>query len=339
MSDVKSLTVRALRELAKKHLGKGYSKFKTKDELLAALKKIVPDLFKPAAARANVAAKAATKAASVVRFGKKPVRAPSKAAKQARVGEKAKEPAERNQVSDPAQHPAEPLVEGFFVARVAGETEARRHHLVEDHQKAPAEHAGAAGYDEKLGDLPSSYGDDEVLLLPRDPTTVFCLWDFRQETLESAARGLSSPRAVLRVFEGGALVRQVDFAFESKSFYVHGLPPGRTYRVEAYFVGDDGRAHLVGRPSNSVALPPVGPSSDLTLRFLRIPWGLPLSQLKVLLKEGRAEIRQQPSARGYVEVGRTAHADSASLPWAHAAPPPHMAVGGRSTASSFTGRR
>ena len=51
MSDVKSLTVRALRELAKKHLGKGYSKFKTKDELLAALKKIVPTLFKPALAR------------------------------------------------------------------------------------------------------------------------------------------------------------------------------------------------------------------------------------------------------------------------------------------------
>ena len=46
MAEPKTLTLKKLRELAKKHLGDGQSKLKTKADLLQALKKVVPALFK-----------------------------------------------------------------------------------------------------------------------------------------------------------------------------------------------------------------------------------------------------------------------------------------------------
>src|SRR5437763_1533080 len=39
MSETKTLTLRELRELARKHLGRGHSRLKTKDELLDALRR------------------------------------------------------------------------------------------------------------------------------------------------------------------------------------------------------------------------------------------------------------------------------------------------------------
>jgi hypothetical protein len=162
------------------------------------------------------------------------------------------------------QHEAEPLVEGFFVARVAGEHEARRHHLSHD--------AGGAGdLGEGPGELPEGYADDAAVALPRDPHTLFVYWDFAGSTRERALQGLSEPRAVLRVFDGEGLVREQDFALESRSFYLHDLEPGRAYRVEFHFVGRDGRSRRIGHSTNRVQLPPAGPSSDTSVRFMRVP--------------------------------------------------------------------
>ena len=46
MADFKSVTVEYLRELARKHLGRGHSKLKTRKDLLAALRQRVPGLAK-----------------------------------------------------------------------------------------------------------------------------------------------------------------------------------------------------------------------------------------------------------------------------------------------------
>ena len=62
------------------------------------------------------------------------------------------------------QHVAEPVVEGFFVARVIGEGEARRHHLVDEASHPPA--SSAPEPDDGLGELPAGYADDSALLLP-----------------------------------------------------------------------------------------------------------------------------------------------------------------------------
>ncbi|ATB47335.1 DUF4912 domain-containing protein [Corallococcus macrosporus] len=349
MEDLKSVTVSYLRELARKHLGSGYSRMK-KEELLAALATHVPALAKlarlagipvprkrsaakPAAPAARPAAskkaraerpepvkapKVAKPAASKPKAGAAPgrgqVSAPKRvAAKRAsekpgskpttrpaqvvtfpprpRV-ERAREPVtpvvsslskhvtppvapepepgpppSPVSRSAPVQHAAEPVVEGFFVARVAGEAEARSHHLVETVAAPPAPPVD----DEGLGELPEGYHDDAMLLLPRDPHTLFVSWDFSLGARLRAQAGLESPRPVLRVFDGEQVDRELAFGVDARGFYIHGLGPGRTYRVEAHYVGRDGRSRRIGASSNRATLPPSGVSTDLTVRFLRVP--------------------------------------------------------------------
>lgn len=301
MDDLKSVTVEYLRGLARKHLGRGHTRFKTKAQLLGALAVFVPALAVLAKAvgakRKNAKAQAAkqsavdgresavpeekkskkaepkVKPAQVVNFPPKPkapVRPPAEpeAVTHTAAPLPTEAPAEPlPPAPPPAQHLAEPLVEGFFVARVAGEGEAQRHHLTGPGGRASG---SPAGYDENLGELPLDYGDDLALALPRDPHTLFVTWDFNTATRERALDGLEAPRAVLRVFDGEKLVREADFALESRSFYLHGLPAGRPYRVEAHFVARDGRSRRIGHSTNRVTLPPEGPSSDTSVRYMRV---------------------------------------------------------------------
>ncbi|MDY7224800.1 DUF4912 domain-containing protein [Hyalangium rubrum] len=166
--------------------------------------------------------------------------------------------------------PAEPLLEGFFVARVVGERELRRHHMTED-QAPRAVQVQATGDDENLGELPLDYGNDLAMALARDPHTLFISWDFSPAARARAIEGLDDPRAVLRVYDGDKLVRMEEFVLESRSFYIHGLPPGRAYRVEAHFVGRDGRSRRIGYSSHPVNLPQSGLSHDTSVRFMRMP--------------------------------------------------------------------
>lgn len=185
-------------------------------------------------------------------------------------------------------HGERPDPDGYFVARVRGEDALRDapHPMAEatgegwdEADEAP----GPAVYDEQLGDLPWSYGDDAFVALPRDPRTLFVYWDWAQGTLARAFEGLERPRTQLWVFaregEGWSRVRVLDFALESRSFYVHDLPPGRTYRAEIHVVDRAGRERLLDGPSNDSALPPTGPSPVVDDRFVRIPWELPLGRL------------------------------------------------------------
>ncbi|NOK22885.1 DUF4912 domain-containing protein [Corallococcus carmarthensis] len=168
-------------------------------------------------------------------------------------------------------HAAEPLVEGFFVTKMAGEKEARRHHLLEEQAPRLPPADASPERDERLAMLPLDYQDDAMVLLARDPHTLFVFWDFSDASRNRALDDLPSPRAVMKVFDGEGVSREVDFALESRSFYLQGMTPGRTYRVEAHFVGSDGRSRRIGHSSNRATLPPSGPSTDTSIRFLRMP--------------------------------------------------------------------
>jgi hypothetical protein len=169
-----------------------------------------------------------------------------------------------------APRPAEPLLEGFFVARVVGERELRRHHLAED-QAPRTVTSNATGYEENLGELPVDYASDVAMALARDPHTLFVSWDFSLNTRARAMEGLDEPRPILRIYEGDKLVRVEEFVLESRSFYIHGLPPGRSYRVEAHFVGRDGRSRRIGPSTHPVMLPQSGLSQNTGVRFMRMP--------------------------------------------------------------------
>lgn len=187
---------------------------------------------------------------------------------------------------------------GFFVARVRGEEAVRgaphpmlesarpppvarrapRPGAVEDEDAAPR--GSALGpRDEELGELPASYGEDTLVLLPRDPTSLFAFWDQSDETMRQAFRDLARPRAQLwlwaRAGEGWERVRVVDLALESRAWYLHGLEPGRSYRAELRAV-DGGRERAIGPGSGEVELPRAGPSPIVEDRFVRLPWDQPL---------------------------------------------------------------
>ena len=181
-----------------------------------------------------------------------------------------------------------PDPEGYFVARVRGEDAVREapHPMAEsayDRWSAYEEGVGAAVYDEQLGDIPLAYGDDAFVALPRDPRTVFLYWDHARETVARGFEGLEHPRVQLWVFAragaGWDRIRVLDFALEARSYYVHDLEPGRSYRAEIHVVDRAGRERLLGASSNEVGLPPVGPSPIVDDRFIRIPWDLPLGRL------------------------------------------------------------
>ena len=177
----------------------------------------------------------------------------------------------------PAASAAEPLIEGFFVARIAGEREARRHRLTEG--QAPfGQGRTPHPFEERLGELPAGYAEHEGVLLARDPSTLFFFWDFHPDARLQAAQGLHLPRLLLQIFEGGHFVREEEFPLEAKSVYLHGLVPGRTYRVEALVRGADGRTASLRIASNPVTLPPEAPSGDLSVQMLQVPWGAQLAR-------------------------------------------------------------
>jgi hypothetical protein len=179
------------------------------------------------------------------------------------------------------------------VARVRGEDAVREapHPLVEpepEDEEAAAEEAegtpsGAPAYDEGLGELPWGYGDDAFVALPRDPRTLFLYWDWSGATLDAAFQGLEQGRSQLWIFArsgaGWERVRVIDFALESRGYYVHDLEPGRAYRAEIHVVDRRGAERLLARPSNPVGLPSSGPSAVLDDRFVRIPWDMLLGRL------------------------------------------------------------
>lgn len=178
---------------------------------------------------------------------------------------------------------AEPVVEGFFVARVFGEDEARSHHLTgQPLPPAPQTH-WPPHHEDSSRQLPEVYQDDRVVLLARDPHSAWVYWDFHPDTVRAALEQLPSPRVVLQVFEDGAVQSTLDAALETRGFYLHGLAAAKTFRVEVHAVGANGVSVRIGPASNPVLLPADAPSGDHSVRFLRVPWGVPLRNLRAPL--------------------------------------------------------
>jgi hypothetical protein len=287
MPDYRKMTVESLRDLARERLGPGHTK-KAKSELVELLESApAPKAAakRPTAGNTRKKAVAASKAAPAKKQAAKPPAKPSgrKAAAPAR------KPAARETASAAPPEEGAPGAEGYFVARVRGEEAVRDapHPLTETGEDAPrtgrGEDPGPARPDEGLGELPWGYGDDTFVALPRDPRTLFVFWDFAAETTAGAFAGLDGPRAELRVLvragAGWEQVRSIEFALESHGFYVHDLDPGRVYRAEIHAVDRRGTRRPVGRSSNEMMLPPLGPSPVIDDRFIRIPWDMPLGRL------------------------------------------------------------
>ncbi len=322
MPDFKKMTLQSLRELARKKLGPGHSRLKTKGEIIEALRaegeseaearssgararstgtraaepgkavRAVKEAGKAARAGVRAAVRAGKAAAEGTAEGARAAKSAVRGAKGSKLSKAATVAAgaiaaARRKTARPGEGLPDP--EGYFVARVRGEEAVRDapHAMGESGSDQPwsaeTEGVGASKYDEGLGDLPWGYGDDAFVALPRDPTTLFLYWDLAQETVARGFDGLDHGRAQLWLFaragEGWDRLGTIEFALESRGYYLHDLEPGRTYRAEIHAIDRRGQERLVGRSSNPVSLPPVGPSPIIDDRFARIPWDMPLGRL------------------------------------------------------------
>jgi hypothetical protein len=187
-----------------------------------------------------------------------------------------------------------PDPDAYMVSRVAGEEAVRVAPHPMTASAAEGERASSRPprrgpptmphYEEHLGELPGGYSDDALMVLPRDPKTLFLYWDHAHDTVRRAWENLDGGQAQVWLFarerDGNwTRVRTIDFALESRSYYVHDLEPGRVYRAEIHIVDAHGRQNLLPSKSNEMMLPPVGPSPIIDDRFMRILWSEPLQRL------------------------------------------------------------
>ncbi len=119
-------------------------------------------------------------------------------------------------------------------------------------------------------ELPSAYGEDRIVLLVRDPWTVFAYWEATPARAAAAReelrrRGSPECRPVLRIYETGrsagagtAPVSHFDVELENRADnrYVR-VKPDRTWFADIGFRGDKGDFVFLAR-SNRVITPRFG---------------------------------------------------------------------------------
>jgi hypothetical protein len=132
---------------------------------------------------------------------------------------------------------------------------------------------------ERAGELPRAYGRDQVVLLPRDPWTLFAYWEIGPRTRAGALLALDAEadgaRQVLRIYDATFVTPAGDhacLAFDleplhgATSAYVRASRPGASYSVEIGLRTPANRFIPMAR-SNTVTLPPAAPSTDTTVRW------------------------------------------------------------------------
>ncbi len=121
--------------------------------------------------------------------------------------------------------------------------------------------------------LPSRYATDSLLLLPRDPRSIFYLWE-----LSSACIGAAPPEAGIYLCSDDGTALRLDGSLSSGigSGYVEALEPGRRYWLELLH-GDGTRASPPLR-SREVNLPPEAPTERGDHKRAQIPFSAPLAR-------------------------------------------------------------
>jgi uncharacterized protein len=120
---------------------------------------------------------------------------------------------------------------------------------------------------ERIFDIPNDYGDNKIVLMVRDPWTVFCYWEIRRDVEERTKalireRGLTPQKSILRVYQvlGGEqepnlnAVNEFELRGWATSWYVHVDEPGKEWMVDIGIVADNGEFFCLAR-SNRVRTP------------------------------------------------------------------------------------
>lgn len=163
-----------------------------------------------------------------------------------------------------------------------------------------------------LPGLPDGYGEDRLVLLPRDPQWLFAYWDLKNET-KDVAREKGGKNLSLRLFEVH------DNEFEpmaehwcqelSRSWYVQAPSPGQVYVTEIGYRAVDGSWLSLLR-SNSVKVPPASPSHVVADEFVTLRPDQPLLGTVEPGESSSPEVGSTTRPTDAVEEGTTEIGDS-----------------------------
>jgi hypothetical protein len=254
----------------------------------------------PASTKAAAPAPVPTKSAA-------PAPVPTKAAAPAPVPTKAAAPApaaakpKRTTKVKPMKIPPI-LLEGDAPPAPAVSGPGQRYALGPTPAVAPASPAG--------GELPESYGTQQLFLAARDPHWLYAYWDFSREQLKKY-NGLSADgHLVLRVYRGtaeGEPLSHIHLHPESRTWFAPVPAAGAKYLAELGY-HDAERKWVSLALSGATFSPPDSLSDDTSIRFATIPSDVSFAELLALVKGAvrehvpLVEAMQQMRAQGHREL-------------------------------------
>lgn len=146
------------------------------------------------------------------------------------------------------------------------------------------------GVDDDLGDLPESYGEDRIMLLPREPQWAYVYWDISPQK-QRQLKGQGGKHLTIRLYD----VTDIDLESEypqnvqeflcgdiARAWYLPIPVSDRTYVVDLGYRCEDGRWLQIAR-SPQVKIPALYPSNLVADVFTTIRWEQDLPQEKLSL--------------------------------------------------------
>ena len=134
------------------------------------------------------------------------------------------------------------------------------------------------------GDLPGSYGESRVVLLPVEPYMLHVYWDITPAELDKAKHQIdedhAQSQAILRCYDitninfdgtnaNGSFDVHIDLL--SKCWYVHlwSRSPEKSYFIDLGFKTEDGRFYPIAR-SNIADIPPAWPAPKSVQYYMHV---------------------------------------------------------------------
>ncbi|HWB59655.1 MAG TPA: DUF4912 domain-containing protein [Chthoniobacteraceae bacterium] len=140
---------------------------------------------------------------------------------------------------------------------------------------------------EELGQLPESYGANDIFLIARDPQWLFTYWDIDWSSYP--ANAAKDKKVVLKVFSGaGREEAAIEVNPEAKNWYIPVSKPATTYHVEIGYTGAKGKWTSIAR-SGSATTPADALSAEESAEFATLPFHLTFQRLVEMVKVAMAE--------------------------------------------------
>ncbi|HEY3863422.1 MAG TPA: DUF4912 domain-containing protein [Verrucomicrobiae bacterium] len=175
------------------------------------------------------------------------------------------------------------LLEGDAPSPMAASGPGERYALGPEPVVAPAPFVG--------GELPDSYGSQQLSLAARDPHWLYAHWDFSRDQLRKYNALSTDGHLWLRIYAGtaeGEPISQIHLHADSRTWFAPVPKGGATYVAELGYY-EAGRKWVSLARSGPAFSPPDNLSEDTSIRFATIPAAVPFRELVELVKESVRE--------------------------------------------------